>query len=106
MDKWLKVALVAVVLVVAGSAAALPPQCEVRCTCTTSCTALCAEGGWVTNCGTSGICLGMCRSTDVVASAATQATDVDAADPLLERILGAAANADDSSSAPSDVRAD
>lgn len=57
----------------------------------------------MTNCGTTGICLGMCRSTDVVASAATP--DADAADPLLERILSAAGT-DDSSSAPSDVRAD
>lgn len=84
MNKWLKLACITALLVVAGSAVALPPQCEVRCTCVTSCTALCAEGGWVTNCGTAGICIGMCRSTGVETAAQTLPV---ADDALLASIL-------------------
>lgn len=47
-------------LVLAVPLAALPPQCEVSCRCTSKCTQLCAIGGSVTNCGVWGTCVGQC----------------------------------------------
>ncbi len=101
MDKWLKVVCLVALLVVAGSAAALPPQCEESCTCARKCTTLCAVGGWVTNCGAYGECIGSsgCRSADVDTASAQPTAESDAADPLLEQILGQRAACDTPSTA-------
>lgn len=59
-------------LALAAPLAALPPQCEVACKCTSRCTQLCAIGGAVTTCGAEGVCIGQCFA------ATTKATETDA----------------------------
>jgi hypothetical protein len=59
-------------LALAAPLAALPPQCDVACKCTSRCTQLCAVGNTVTNCGAESICIGQCFA------ATTKATETDA----------------------------
>jgi hypothetical protein len=46
-------------LVLAAPLAALPPDCEMSCKCTSRCTQVCFDGG-VIRCGDWGICSGTC----------------------------------------------
>lgn len=74
--KATRLPLVALVLVLAAALAAplaaFPPDCEVNCSCTTKCIALCHVFGEVMNCGTYGLCRGTC----LAASDAAQPADL------------------------------
>jgi hypothetical protein len=58
-------------LVLAAPLAAMPPDCDVACTCTTRCSMFCSIDGGITRCGDFGICAGEC----LVAADKTRSSD-------------------------------
>ncbi len=89
MRKLMKLAGAALVVFVltADRPAAAAWPCDSVCTCTTKCTVRCVGAFVVTTCGEYGICLGQCRSSDVL-PAAHQTAPAEQDDALLARILG------------------
>ncbi len=86
--KLLKLAGAVLVLFVASVPVAAAPPCDEVCTCTTKCTQRCiGPGSMLISCGGYGVCLGACRSSDVL-PAAHQTAPAEQDDALLARILG------------------
>jgi hypothetical protein len=59
-------------LVLAAPLAAMPPDCDLICTCTTRCTQNCSANGGITKCGDWGDCSGQC----LVAADKTPSSDL------------------------------
>ena len=64
----LAVAIVLQALSLAAPASAAPPQCEARCTCSSSCLQPCSIGFSIANCGAWGDCRGMCLTAGAPAA--------------------------------------
>lgn len=61
MKRWVACLLLSALGVVALPVLAAPPDCDIRCRCSSPCGAFCSlDGGPIITCGEAGICQGMC----------------------------------------------